>query len=96
MHLLVTYDVNTQTKEGERRLRKVAKICEGYGQRVQDSVFECSIGETDREMFRQRLLKVIDLQADSLRIYRLSSNREDVVEVYGRDIYRDFLAPLII
>ena len=79
-----------------RRLRKVAKICEGFGQRVQDSVFECSVGPADMERFRIRLLKVIMPSEDSLRIYRLSSKREEVVEVHGRDLYRDLAGPLII
>ena len=96
MNILVAYDVNTQSKEGARRLRKVAKICEGFGQRVQDSVFECSIGLTDMERFRIRLLKVIVTQEDSLRIYKLPSNREEVVEVHGRDLYIDLSDPLII
>jgi CRISPR-associated protein Cas2 len=96
MNILVVYDVNTQTAAGERRLRQVAKACLGYGQRVQDSVFECSIGLADLERFRVRLLKIIDTNLDSLRIYRLSSNREEVVEVHGRDLYRDLSGPLII
>jgi len=96
MNILVTYDVNTQTQEGARRLRQVAKACEGFGQRVQDSVFECSIGPPDMERFRVRLLKIIDKSSDSLRIYRLAGNREEVVEVHGRDLYRDLSAPLIV
>ncbi len=96
MNILVTYDVNTQTPEGARRLRQVAKICEGFGQRVQDSVFECSVGPTDMERFRIRLLKVIVPQVDSLRIYKLHSKREEVVEVHGRDLYRNLSDPLIL
>lgn len=96
MNILVAYDVNTQTPAGARRLRQVAKICVGYGQRVQDSVFECSISQADMECFRSRLLKIIDLQNDSLRIYRLHPKREEVVEVHGRDLYRDYNAPLIV
>ena len=96
MNIVVVYDVNTQTPEGARRLRKVAKICEGYGQRVQDSVFECSVGPTDMELFRIRLLKVIVPLEDSLRIYKLPSKREEVVEVHGRDLYRNLSGPLII
>lgn len=96
MNILVAYDVNTQTPSGERRLRQVAKVCEGFGQRVQDSVFECSLGPSDMERFRVRLLKIIDVREDSLRIYRLAGNREEVVEVHGRDGYRDLRAPLII
>lgn len=96
MNLLVAYDVNTQTPEGSRRLRKVAKACEGFGQRVQDSVFECSIGPADFERLRAKLLKIIDVRADSLRIYRLAADREEVVEVYGRDLYIDLKGPLIV
>jgi len=96
MNLLVAYDVNTQTAEGERRLRKVAKVCLGFGQRVQDSVFECSISPADMERFRARLLKIIDTEQDSLRIYKLHPKREEVVEVHGRDQYRDLTGPLII
>jgi CRISPR-associated protein Cas2 len=96
MNLLVAYDVNTQTSAGARRLRQVAKICLGFGQRVQDSVFECSISPADMERFRARLLKVIDVEEDSLRIYKLHPKREEVVEVHGRDLYRDLSAPLII
>jgi CRISPR-associated protein Cas2 len=88
--------VTTRTPAGARRLRKVAKICEGYGQRVQDSVFECIVGPADMEMFRARLLKVIVPLEDSLRIYTLHARREDVVEVHGRDLYRDLRLPLII
>ncbi len=96
MNILVAYDVNTQTPEGARRLRQVAKICEGFGQRVQDSVFECSVGPTDLERFRIRLLKVIEPRVDSLRIYKLHSKREEVVEVHGRDLYRNLSDPLIV
>lgn len=96
MNLLVSYDVNTQTKAGEKRLRQVAKICLGFGQRVQDSVFECSISLPDLERFRSKLLKIVDTDEDSLRIYRLHPNRDEVVEVHGRDFYRNLDAPLII
>lgn len=96
MNLIVAYDVNTQTRDGQRRLRKVAKACEGFGQRVQYSVFECSISQADRERFRARLLKIINTQEDSLRLYHLAGKREEVVEVHGRDLYRDFRDPLII
>ena len=90
MNLIVTYDVNTLTKEGRRRLRKVAKICEGFGQRVQLSVFECSLNDTQLEKMRQRLLSVISPVEDSLRLYRLRGSRDDIVESYGKDGYIDF------
>ncbi|MHB1462690.1 MAG: CRISPR-associated endonuclease Cas2 [Armatimonadota bacterium] len=90
MNLIVTYDVNTLTKDGRHRLRKVAKICEGYGQRVQLSVFECSLNDTQLEKMRQRLLSIIHPLEDSLRLYRLRGVRDDVVESYGKDGYIDF------
>lgn len=95
MDVLVTYDVNTETKEGRRRLRHVAKVCEGTGQRVQYSVFECSVNETQLERLKLRLLKIIDQEQDSLRIYRLHGRREDVVQAFGRDTYINFADPLI-
>ena len=96
MELLVTYDVNTTTSERRRRLRKVAKICEGHGQRVQLSVFECSLTETQTVGFTNRLVKVIDPTLDSLRIYTLLGSRERFVEVHGRDSFIDFTDALII
>jgi len=95
-NLLVTYDVNTLTKEGRRRLRRVAKICEGYGQRVQLSVFECSVNDIQREVMRQRLKKAIEPTLDSLRIYTLYGPRGSAVEAFGRDSYIDFTDPLVI
>lgn len=96
MNILVAYDVNTKSSTGARRLRQVAKVCEGFGQRVQDSVFECNVSPTDMERFRQLLMKIIEPQEDSLRIYKLHSRREEVVEVYGHDLYRNLSSPLII
>jgi len=96
MNIVVTYDVNTLTPEGRRRLRKVAKLCEGYGQRVQYSVFEASVTDIELERMKQRLLKVIDENEDSLRFYRLTGAREEVVDAYGRDGYIDFHAPLVL
>lgn len=69
MNLLVTYDVNTLTPEGRRRLRRVAKVCEGYGQRVQYSVFEVQCSRTAFARMATELNEVIDLSEDSLRIY---------------------------
>jgi CRISPR-associated protein Cas2 len=96
MNLLVCYDVNTETASGRRRLRRVAIVCKDFGQRVQLSVFECTVSETNLERLRQRLLQEIDPATDNLRIYRLSSQREEVVEAYGRDQYVDFTGPLVI
>ncbi|HXG23795.1 MAG TPA: CRISPR-associated endonuclease Cas2 [Chthonomonadales bacterium] len=96
MNILVTYDVNTETPAGRSRLRKVAKACLGFGQRVQLSVFECSLSAENLHRLRARLLKIIDVEQDSLRIYTLHGKREEVVEVHGRDMYTDFRVPLII
>ena len=96
MDILVTYDVNTETKEGRRRLRKVAEACKDYGQRVQYSVFECRVNEMQYETFQARLLKIINPNTDSIRFYRLRSPRDKYVESFGIDDYTDFDDPLII
>lgn len=96
MQLLVCYDVNTLSAEGRRRLRKVAKACEGFGQRVQLSVFECTLTETQLEKLRGKLLGIVNEREDSLRIYRLAGSREEVVEAHGRDTWRDPFDPLIV
>jgi CRISPR-associated protein Cas2 len=96
MNLLVTYDVSTTTPEGRRRLRRVAQVCQDFGQRVQYSVFECSVGETDLVRLRSRLLDEIDPDEDSLRLYRLHGSIADTVEVHGRDQRIDFDGPLIV
>ena len=94
-HVLVTYDVNTQDAAGKRRLRKVAKACEGRGQRVQFSVFECKVNDMELDRLRDRLVDIINPESDSLRIYYLRGRREDYLESYGRDTYIDFDEPLI-
>ncbi len=95
MELLVTYDVATESLGGQRRLRRVAQACQSFGQRVQKSVFECTVSEMDKERLVARLLKCIDKEEDSLRIYRLSEPRRRNLEVYGLDHYTDFKKPLI-
>ncbi|WP_460193638.1 CRISPR-associated endonuclease Cas2 [Thermosynechococcus sp. FA-CM-4201] len=96
MDILVSYDVNTETKAGRKRLRRVATICKNYGQRVQLSVFECRVNEAQYETLRAQLLKVISKETDSLRFYRLMSPREKYVEAFGLDHYVDFDEPLIL
>ncbi len=96
MDLLVCYDVTTEDAPGRRRLRRVAKVCVGFGQRVQKSVFECSVNAMQLEQMRARLLDCIDQKQDSLRIYRLKEPREQHVESYGRDAYVDFEEPLVL
>jgi len=82
MLVLVTYDVNTETKEGRKRLRKIAKICLNYGQRVQNSVFECVVNSAELAVLRNQIEKIMDIELDSLRYYNLgSSYKEKVVHV---------------
>lgn len=83
MLVLVTYDVNTSTPEGRRRLRQVAKACVAHGQRVQDSIFECSLDESQFKLFRHQLLSIIDSQSDSLRFYMLGNKPQHKVEHVG-------------
>ena len=84
MLVLITYDVNTETGAGQKRLRKVAKICERYGQRVQNSVFECVIDAAQYVQVKHELSEIIDLELDSLRFYRLGNNYDNKVEHVGR------------
>jgi CRISPR-associated protein Cas2 len=88
--ILLCYDVNTEDREGRRRLARVAKICKDFGQRVQHSVFECTVSEVDMEKLRNKLRSVIAADKDSLRIYHLKSLRTEYVEAYGRNEYIDF------
>ncbi len=83
MELLVAYDVATDTPEGRRRLRRVAKICEGHGQRVQKSVFECILNPAELELLMHKLRRVVKEDEDSLRIYRLLEPHEEYVQVIG-------------
>lgn len=83
MLVLVTYDVNTTTPAGAKRLNKVAKICEDYGQRVQNSVFECLVDPQQFSVMRHKLEKTIDLDKDSLRYYYLGANWKKRVEHVG-------------
>ena len=84
MLVLVTYDVSTETAAGRRRLRKVAKACVNYGQRVQNSVFECMLDAAQYAVFKSRLVSLIDPAHDSLRFYQLGNNYKNKVEHIGR------------
>jgi len=81
--VLITYDVNTQTPEGRRRLRLVAKVCVDYGQRVQKSVFECLVDPVEFAQIRRKLEGIIDMKEDSLRYYFLGDNWKRRVEHVG-------------
>ncbi len=93
--VLVTYDVSTSSEGGQKRLRKVAKVCQNYGQRVQNSVFECVVDAAQFEMMKNELKKLIDETNDSLRFYRLGNNYKTKVEHVGAKESLDIEAPLI-
>ncbi len=96
MLVIVCYDVNTETSLGRRRLRRVAKVCESTGQRVQKSVFECKIDLGQMEALERRLLSEINLEQDCLRLYRLSDAKGCEVREYGVFKATDFSAPLVL
>jgi len=96
MLVLVSYDVSTTTPEGRSRLRRVAKTCLNYGQRVQNSVFECLVDPAQWADLRQRLLEEIKQEEDSLRFYFLGSNWRRRVEHIGAKPSIDIEGPLIV
>lgn len=83
MLILITYDVNTETAAGKKRLRRVAKCCVNYGVRVQNSVFECIADTAEWRVLKQKLLSEIDANFDSLRFYFLGDPQKAKVEHYG-------------
>lgn len=83
MLVLVTYDVSTVTREGQNRLRAIAGACEGFGMRVQNSVFECDVDPAQWERLRTRLLKIMSPKVDSLRFYFMGSNWHRRIEHHG-------------
>lgn len=89
MLVLITYDVNTNDAAGKKRLRQIAKKCVDYGQRVQNSVFECSLDAGQCCSLQAKLLSIMDPEKDSLRFYYLGNNYEKKVEHFGaRQTYR--------
>jgi len=96
MLVLVTYDVSTETKEGQKRLRRVAKACENRGQRVQDSVFECLVDPAQWAALRQGLIDEINDKEDSLRFYFLGKNWQVRVEHVGAKKAYDPEGPLVV
>ncbi|MCU0835085.1 MAG: CRISPR-associated endonuclease Cas2 [Chromatiaceae bacterium] len=96
MLVIATYDVSTETPEGRRRLRRVAKVCERVGQRVQKSVFECQVNEMQFEELERALLAEIDLEEDNLRFYRLTEPHELRIKQYGVFRSVDFEGPLVV
>lgn len=96
MYVLITYDVKTGDDAGKTRLRKVAKCCQDYGQRVQNSVFECSMSESLFVILRAKLNKLINHDTDSIRIYRLGNNYHNKIEHIGAQTSYDIESELII
>jgi CRISPR-associated protein Cas2 len=96
MLVLVCYDVSTETKAGRRRLRRVAKVCESTGQRVQKSVFECQLDMARFEALERELLAEIDVTSDCLRLYRIPETRGFGVLEHGAFKAVDFAGPLVL
>lgn len=95
MFVLVSYDVSTETREGRRRLRRIAKVCLNHGQRVQFSVFECLVDQAQWTALRARLLDEMDPEQDSLRFYFLGNNWRGRVEHVGAKPSLDPEGPLV-
>ncbi|WP_099302608.1 CRISPR-associated endonuclease Cas2 [Bacillus sp. Marseille-P3800] len=95
MLVLITYDVKTSSPGGTKRLRKVSKACQNYGQRVQNSVFECVLDATQLTILKHELLEIIDPENDSLRYYRLGNNYKNKVEHVGSKPALQIEDPLI-
>ena len=96
MLIVVTYDVNTESKAGQRRLRRVARICENHGQRVQFSVFECLVDAAEWVRLKAKLIAEIDPEYDSIRFYLLGNNWHNRLEHVGAKPSYDPEGPLVI
>jgi CRISPR-associated protein Cas2 len=97
MLILITYDIaNTDTRAGRRRLRRMAKICLNYGERVQYSVFECTVDAATYELLEAKLLEEMDEKVDNLRIYRLVEPLKKHIKEFGKFKATNFEDPLII
>lgn len=96
MLVLITYDVDTTSEKGNKRLRQVAKACQNYGQRVQNSVFECVLTEAQYTTLRNQIEKTIDKQLDSVRFYFLGNNWEHRVDSIGKNTSFNVAGELII
>lgn len=96
MMVLITYDVETVTHSGAKRLRRVAKECQNYGQRVQNSVFECVVTEAQFALLKSSLVSKIDKEKDSIRFYFLGNNWNNRIEHIGQQTSFDVTAELII
>jgi CRISPR-associated protein Cas2 len=96
VELLVAYDVSTESAEGRKRLRKVAQVCEAHGQRVQKSVFECTLNAAELEVLMHKLWRVMEPSEDSLRVYRLREPRQRYVRLLGIQPRFNMHEPLVV
>lgn len=96
MYILITYDVQTETRAGQQRLRRVARVCQDYGQRVQNSVFECILTEVQLVELKHKLQQIIDATNDSIRIYYLNENINKRIVSIGRNDSIDVEGTLIV
>ena len=96
MYILITYDVDTVSKNGQKRLRQVAKVCKNYGQRVQNSVFECEMTEAQFTFLKSRIEGIIDANLDSIRFYFLKPSDKRRVIVFGKVTSYDVNEAIII
>ena len=96
MNILVTYDVETVSEKGQKRLRKVANLCKDYGQRVQNSVFECEVTEAQYIVLKNALKTVMDEKLDNIRVYHLNKNKKHGIETLGKVISYDVNEAIIL
>lgn len=96
MMVLITYDVDTISETGQKRLRKVARVCQDYGLRVQNSVFECRLSEAQFVILRNRLESIINHELDNIRIYFLGKNWKNRIESVGKQMVMDIDEELIV
>ena len=94
--VLITYDVDTISETGAKRLRKVAKVCQDYGQRVQNSVFECRLTEAQFVIVKNKIENIINMELDNVRFYFLGNNWPRRIEMIGKKDGVDLDGELII
>lgn len=95
MLVVVTYDVSTVSSAGRKRLRRVAKVCQNFGQRVQNSVFECIVDATQYSILKVELNSIINVDQDSLRFYQLGNTYKNKIEHMGKKDSIDLAGPLL-
>ena len=94
--VLITYDVDTISETGAKRLRKVAKACQDYGQRVQNSVFECRLTEAQFVLLRNKIENIINIELDNVRFYFLGNNWNNKIETLGKVSIKDLDGELLL